>query len=62
MNRRIPIIARETEEYALALPDILRVCIKTGEILVDRRQEYFTTYYVINREVKRRGNGEGRFD
>jgi hypothetical protein len=37
----IPIKHRETEEYALNQPDMLRVSISDGAILVDRRNEFF---------------------
>jgi hypothetical protein len=37
----IPIKHRETEEYALNQPDMIRVNISSGEILVDRRVEFF---------------------
>jgi hypothetical protein len=37
----IPITERETEEYALNQPDMIRVSIHSGDILVDRRAEFF---------------------
>jgi hypothetical protein len=40
----IPIKHRETEEYALKQPDMIRVSIATGQIIVDRRDEYFGLY------------------
>jgi hypothetical protein len=37
----IPIKHRETEQYALNQPDMLRVRISDGKIVTDRRFEYF---------------------
>jgi hypothetical protein len=40
MAHQIKIKERETEEYALAQPDMLRVEIKTGKIIVDKRDNF----------------------
>lgn len=56
---RIPITERETVEYALSLPTILRVCIKTGEVLVDRRDEYYPLWF--QKGVVSGGNGQDRY-
>jgi hypothetical protein len=40
----IPIKVRETEEYALNQPDMLRVTIADGAILTDRREEFFSIH------------------
>lgn len=37
----ITIKHRETEQYALNQPDMLRVEISSGNVLVDRRDEFF---------------------
>lgn len=60
---RIPIAERETEEYAMSLPDILRIKISSGERLVDRRPEFYPIYYkhyLKQQEVKQNGQGKGQ--
>lgn len=43
MVRGIPIAARETEEYALGRPDIVRVDVKRKVVLVDNIERFYAT-------------------
>lgn len=49
---------RETFKYALNQPTMLRVSIKSGEVLEDKRAEYFGTYYNYTQQGEAtNGNG-----
>lgn len=44
----VKIKERETEEYAMSLPTLIKVRIKDGKILEDNRQKFYTNYYIVN--------------
>lgn len=46
----IPIKERETEEYAMNHPTMLKVNIASGKILVDKRSEHFGIHAPVKGE------------
>ena len=51
----IPIKVRETEEYALNQPDMIRVRIADGQIVVDHREHFFGIHAMDRKEAIKRG-------